>query len=98
MDLSHNHRMDIDLWSNIPMDMVYEILEFSNHAKLRNLRLMYRLQDYRFQLNIPPIKKNAVILQIPNEKKIEIKYTCNKMNYCIFKLHHNIPYIFNFCI
>ena len=88
--------MDSELWSKLPMDMVYEILEFSNQAKLRNLRLMYRLEDFRLQLQVPPIKKNRVILQIPNEKKLEINHTCNKIIYCMFKIKNNTPYISHF--
>lgn len=89
-------KCDIALWSILPMDMVYEILEFSNHAKLRQLRLMFRLQDYRLKINIPYKKKNTIVLQIPNEKKLEIIYTCSKLNYCTFKLKNGIPYIVQF--
>ena len=58
----------LSIWTLIPMDMVYEILEFSNHAKLRNLVLMYKIPetDPRLQMQITPIKKKSVVLPMPN--------------------------------
>lgn len=78
------------------MDMVYEILEFSNHAKLRNLVLMYKIPetDPRLQMQITPIKKKSVVLPMPNEKKMEINIFRDKLNYCVFKIKNNIPQLF----
>ena len=88
--------MMLYMWAQTPMDMVYEILEFSNHAKLRNLVLMYKIPetDPRLQLKVIPIKNKSVILPIPNDKVMEINKFRDKINYCVFKINNKIPYIF----
>jgi hypothetical protein len=87
------HKQMLFIWTQIPMDMVYEILEFSNHAKLRNLVLMYKIPetDPRLQMQIKPIKKKSVVLPMPNDKKMEISFFRDKLNYCVFKIKNNIP-------
>ena len=80
------------LWSNLPMDMVYEILEFSNHAKLRNLVLMYKIPetDPRFQLQVKPVRKNKILFNLTNDKTMELLYyNGNRMSY-ICKIKNNI--------
>ena len=86
----------LHIWTNIPMDMVYEILEFSNHAKLRTLVLMFKIPetDPRLQMKVTPIRKKAVVLPMPNDKKMEIKNFQDKINYCVFKINNNIPQLF----
>lgn len=85
------------LWSNLPMDMVYEILEFSNHAKLRNLVLMYKIPetDPRLQLQVKPIRKNKIIFNLTNDKTMEfLYYKGNRMSY-ICKIKNNIMQLLN---
>ena len=78
------------------MDLVYEILEFSNHAKLRNLVLMYKIPetDPRLQLQVIQINKKSVILPMPNDKNMEIKICSDKTIFCVFKIKNNIPHLF----
>lgn len=85
------------LWSNLPMDMVYEILEFSNHAKLRNLVLMYKIPetDPRFQLQVKPVRKNKILFNLTNDKTMELLYyNGNRMSY-ICKIKNNIMQLLN---
>ena len=85
------------LWSNLPMDMVYEILEFSNHAKLRNQVLMYKIPetDPRFQLQVKPVRKNKILFNLTNDKTMELLYyNGNRMSY-ICKIKNNIMQLLN---
>ena len=86
-----------DVWTYLPMDMVYEILEFSNHAKLRNLVLMYKIPetDPRLQLLIKPVHKNKILFNLSNDKTMELLYyKGTRMSY-ICKIKNNIMHLLN---
>ena len=86
-----------DMWTYLPMDVVYEILEFSNHAKLRNLVLMYKLPetDPRLQLKIRPVNKNKITFNLTNDKTMELLYyKGSRMSY-ICKIQNNIAHLLN---
>jgi hypothetical protein len=86
-----------DLWSNLPMDIVYEILEFSNHAKLRNLVLMYKIpeSDPRFQLQVKPVRKNKILFTLTNDKTMELLYYKGNIVSYICKIKNNIMQLLN---
>jgi len=86
-----------DVWTYLPMDVVYEILEFSNHAKLRNLVLMYKIPetDPRLKLLIKPVHKNKILFNLSNDKTMELLYyNGNRMSY-ICKIKNNIVRLLN---
>ncbi len=86
-----------DIWTYLPMDVVYEILEFSNHAKLRNLVLMYKIPetDPRLQLQIKPVHKNKILFNITHDKTMELLYYKGIRTSYICKLKNNIMQILN---
>ena len=84
-------------WTILPMDMVYEILEFSNHAKLRNLVLMYKIPetDPRLQLEVKPVRKNKILFNLTADKTMELLYyNGNRLSY-ICKIKNNIMCLLN---
>lgn len=86
-----------DMWTYLPMDMVYEILEFSNHAKLRNLVLMYKIPgtDPRLKLQIKPVHKNKILFNLTDDKTMELLYyKGTRMSY-ICKIKNNIMHLLN---
>lgn len=84
-------------WTILPMDIVYEILEFSNHAKLRNLVLMYKIPetDPRLQLEVKPVRKNKILFNLTNDKTMELLYYNGNRLLYICKIKNNIMCLLN---
>ena len=86
-----------DMWTYLQIYMVYEILEFSNHAKLRNLVLMYKIPDTdpRLKLQIKPVHKNKILFNLTDDKTMELLYyKGTRMSY-ICKIKNNIMHLLN---